>query len=312
MSWTSGSLAGSGTILIAPGAQLSLAGSTGALSLQGETLDNAGSTTWTGAATLDLEGATWNNQDGSLFNAQGDGSVTSLTGGTFSNAGTFLKSAGTGTTGFGSGVEFDNTGSVDVSSGTLSLGGPGFSSGIMSPAAGSTLFFAGSAYTLTSDCLIAGDGAVVFSGTATDIGGGVTASAGVTIQAGATVSGSATITGPVTNAGTLVVGWAGLPGMITIIGNNTQTSTGILDMEIDGLTAGTQFDQLNISGQATLGGTLNVSVGNGFTPTPGDLFPLLTFATSTGTFSTITGLHQRSYLFSPEYDSTDFTLAAEG
>ncbi len=40
------------------------------------------------------------------------------------------------------------------------------------------------------------------------------------------------------------------PGTLTITGDYTQTSAGTLAIEIGGVTAGTQFDQLAVSGVA--------------------------------------------------------------
>jgi hypothetical protein len=54
------------------------------------------------------------------------------------------------------------------------------------------------------------------------------------------------------------------PGILTIVGDYTQTSGGVLVVEIGGLNPGTDFDQLNITGQATLDGTLTVNLINGF------------------------------------------------
>ena len=66
----------------------------------------------------------------------------------------------------------------------------------------------------------------------------------------------------------------------------TQGATGTMNIEIGGLIVGTEHDQLNITGPAVLGGTLNVTLISGFDPSVSDAFPILTFATSTGTFAT--------------------------
>ena len=50
---------------------------------------------------------------------------------------------------------------------------------------------------------------------------------------------------------------------------------------------GTQFDQLRVSGQLTLGGTLNVSLINGFAPVAGNSFDILDWSVLSGTFSSI-------------------------
>lgn len=73
------------------------------------------------------------------------------------------------------------------------------------------------------------------------------------------------------------------PGILNITGNYSQTSTGILDIEIAGSAAG-QFDQINISGSATLAGTLNAGLSGAHCPA-GD-YPILTFSSRTGDFST--------------------------
>jgi len=89
----------------------------------------------------------------------------------------------------------------------------------------------------------------------------------------------------VTNSGTLTLGGVNLASA-TIHGNYTQTSSGVLDIKLGGATAG-QYDQLNVTGNASLGGTLNVSLTGGFTPIQGDSFQILTvLGTLTSDFST--------------------------
>lgn len=89
------------------------------------------------------------------------------------------------------------------------------------------------------------------------------------------------------NGGTLAPGNS--PGITDITGNYIQSETGIFAVEIGGTGLG-QFDMLNISGTATLDGTLNVSLfdwGSGlFTPQAGDSFDILTAQMLSGQFST--------------------------
>ena len=59
-----------------------------------------------------------------------------------------------------------------------------------------------------------------------------------------------------------------------------------LTVELAGLASGSQYDALNVSGSATLGGALNVSFLGGFTPALGDSFDILTTASRIGTFAT--------------------------
>lgn len=58
-------------------------------------------------------------------------------------------------------------------------------------------------------------------------------------------------------------------------------------MELGGTTAGSQFDQLQVSGQLLLGGTLQVSLINGFTPAAGQSFDLLDGGSLTGRFESL-------------------------
>jgi len=65
-------------------------------------------------------------------------------------------------------------------------------------------------------------------------------------------------------------------GMFSYVGNFVPSSSGMLDIQLKGVTAGTEYDQLNVIGNATLNGLLKVSVANGFVPNPGDSFTILT------------------------------------
>ena len=124
-------------------------------------------------------------------------------------------------------------------------------------------------------------------GTTSLQGGTLTVANAVTIQGG-TLTGSGTVQGNVTNAGTVAPGNS--PGVLNITGNYTQTSSGVLDLEIAGRDNSNpgkpQFDQLRVTGTATLAGTVRVSLLDGFQPAPGDTFKVLTAAARVGTFAT--------------------------
>jgi hypothetical protein len=126
---------------------------------------------------------------------------------------------------------------------------------------------------------------------------------------GGALSGTGTITGNVTNAGQVSPGTS--PGILTIQGNYTQTAAGVLNVELGGTAAG-QFDQLNVSGTASLDGSLNVSLVNGFIPSPGDGFQVLTFASRTGDFAAKNGLNQGGgKVLSPLYTAQALTLITD-
>jgi hypothetical protein len=80
------------------------------------------------------------------------------------------------------------------------------------------------------------------------------------------------------------------PGLIwtaealTINGNYTQIAGATLDIDLGGATAGL-YDVLDVTGTAMLDGSLKISLAGGFTPTPGDLFPILNAADVFGTLA---------------------------
>ncbi len=77
-------------------------------------------------------------------------------------------------------------------------------------------------------------------------------------------------------------------GILAIQGNFTQSSSGRLEMAISGVIAGTEHDQLQISGTATLGGELVTSWG--FLPADNDTFEILTYTSRSGSYDTVSGL----------------------
>jgi hypothetical protein len=76
-------------------------------------------------------------------------------------------------------------------------------------------------------------------------------------------------------------------GKLQVTGTYAQSSGGALDVTLGGTTAGTQYDQLNVSGTATLNGTLNVTLASGYKPAVGTQFDILNASSISGTFSTI-------------------------
>ncbi len=126
------------------------------------------------------------------------------------------------------------------------------------------------------------------------VGGTVnTGGAAFTNPGGSTVKGYLTFTGDFTNNGVLAPGAS--PGL-TIVGG-AFTNVGTLDAEIGGLgPAGfdpTGFDQVQVGGIATAGGTLNVQGFGGFLPAQGNSFQIISNAVGgpiavVGTFAAVT------------------------
>lgn len=69
--------------------------------------------------------------------------------------------------------------------------------------------------------------------------------------------------------------------------NVTYASTATLVIEILGVTPGTQHDRVDVSGLATLGGTLDVRFLGGFAPAPGASFVVMTWGTRAGSFAAL-------------------------
>jgi autotransporter-associated beta strand protein len=109
-----------------------------------------------------------------------------------------------------------------------------------------------------------------------------------------TLAGSGTVNGNVTNnnAGKLTPGDAlGVPGVLTVADNYTQTRGATLVIQIGGAGAG-QVSVLNVQGNANLNGFLDPVLVNGFVPEIGQSFTFMNYASFTGFFS-----RMRSQLF---------------
>jgi len=118
-------------------------------------------------------------------------------------------------------------------------------------------------------------GSIINSGSLTKIGAGTLTLSGVNTYTGGTVidSGTLIVDGPqALGFGDLVLHNGVLtadPQTIQVNGNYTHHAVGTLLLAIGGTGAG-QYDSLNVSGHATLGGTLQLLATNGFVPKPGD------------------------------------------
>jgi hypothetical protein len=103
-------------------------------------------------------------------------------------------------------------------------------------------------------------------------------------------TGSGPIPGQVENRGGTVAPGNGV-GALTVSGRFANSAGGALNIEIGGLTAGTQYDQIIVDGPAALAGALNVSLvnlgGGTFAPALGNMFSIITAASVGGTFSTL-------------------------
>jgi T5SS/PEP-CTERM-associated repeat protein len=79
------------------------------------------------------------------------------------------------------------------------------------------------------------------------------------------------------------------PGIVTFEGDVQFAQTNVLEIELGGTALG-EFDRLEILGDLTLGGTMEIASFNDFVPQPGDAFEVFTYAGLAGAFDSITSL----------------------
>ena len=240
---------------------------------------NSGSLLLFGTADTLTVSKTLTNNAGATLALESSGQVANIS--TLSNSGVFNINGGTANIG-----AVSNSGTVSISAGTvLNVTG------------------AGSKYTQTA-------------GTTTDDGSFTLPSGGALSLNSGSLFGRGTITGAVTSSGTITPGdSSATTGILTEKGAYTQNFAGVLDMSIGGTTVGAQFDQFTITGKASLNGALNVAEINGFTPTSGETFDIVNFASKAGAFSSCNGhsggttctINSTEH-FLVEYNPTNVTL----
>ncbi len=100
---------------------------------------------------------------------------------------------------------------------------------------------------------------------------------------GGSLSASGRLVGDIDNlGGTIVLGDS--IGTMEVAGNFSQGDDGVVTFDIGGPTPGTQHDVLTVWGSASLGGHYHISIVDGFTPSLGDSFVVLSAWTVNGDF----------------------------
>ena len=293
----------------------------GALSLASDANLGGGALTLASGASLLLTGATTIDNNIALtgnvtFTISANATLSGVMSGGFSiakNGASTLTLSGNNT----------YTGSTTVSGGALSIAGDSNLGGsAVALGAGTTLAITGSG-TIDNNLILAGAATVqaasavtwsgIISGGATlaktgagtlTLTGSNTASGTTTVSAGGlavtgstagatTVASGATLSGTGTLGGTVTVQSGGIlspgtsPGSLTIQGDLTMDAGSTLAIEINGTTAGTQYDQLVVNGATGIGGA-TLSVVHGYTASAGDSHVIIVNDAAdavTGTFS---------------------------
>ena len=241
--------------------------------ISGKTIYNSITANWVSGNITLADGAVFHNSG--TFNAKQTTTMTGTAAESFINNGSFIKNtAGTTTT---MNIPFTNNGTVDIVAGNLI-----FQQGMDNS-----------------------ENAVI------DLGNG-TLDPGTTLNlaSGDSLIGSGTLAANLVSSGTISPGNSA--GSITVQGDYTQSADGILKMELGGTTAGTQYDQLTVTGTATMAGTLNVSLIDGFIPQVGDSFSILPYGTRSGGFSTLNVPEEYRWGFQYAYSGVILTVLEGG
>jgi hypothetical protein len=196
----------------------------------------------------------------------------------FANAGLFKKSAGSGSSALS--LPVSNTGTVEVDSGTLApsntsqVSGTTLTAGTWRVFGSSTLNLNNGANLTTNNATIILDGGnPVFTNIAN-----LSANAG----AFALLEGAVfTRAGSFSNTGTLTIGQG---AVFTVTGDYNQGANATLEIQLGGTPSGL-FGQLNIGGTANLDGTLALTLVNGYIPTAGDAFPIMSYGSRSNDFA---------------------------
>jgi hypothetical protein len=193
--------------------------------------------------------------------------------------------------------ELDNTGLFVLNGGTTALVALGGSntvtnSGTMAVTSGAgtisverraTLANTGTLRVDTGAQLtLAGDGRFTHAGGSLLVNGTLVSSTALELQGGS-VSGAGTIAADLVNSGQINPGNS--PGILTVDGDYTQEDDGILTIQIGGLLAGLEFDQLQVTRNALLAGTLDIDLIDGFAPLADAAFDILLANAVNGSFS---------------------------
>ncbi|WP_167598988.1 Ig-like domain-containing protein [Comamonas sp. A23] len=305
-----GLLSGAGTVAI--GANEFVVGVGGGSSTFSGSITGSGTLTLDGSGTLTLSG----------INSGQSWGMQVLSGGTLSIAGDANLGSGTvqlndGTLAITSSTSVDNAIVLGASGGAVSLG-----SGLAATLSGAIGGTGGLTKTGSGSLTLSNTNN--YSGTTTVSAGtlavnGSTASA-TTVNSGGTLAGVGTLGGNVSvnSGGTLSPGNSA--GTLTVNGNLQMNAGSTLAVEINGTTAGSQYDQVVVTGSVDVSGT-TLSVSHGYAPGNGDSYILIVNDGADGITGTFSGLPEggtttaagNGTLLTASYiggSGNDFTLTA--
>ena len=248
-------LSGAGALTISSGGALNISGS-GTRYVDGGTINNNGTINWSGANNISVyDSGVINNLGTGLFSVKNDQQIYQhccAGGQAFNNVGTFRKSVTTGTTTIQSNG-FNNSGTVDIQTGTFNPSSGGTSSSVFQTSAAGTFLFSSNTYTLAAGATLTGSGNFQLSG------GQLTVNAtGVAVEHMTINGGTLNVGGGIATSATGVIDWSADAtlkgaGALTIGSGGVLNITGTGTRFIDGGT-------LNNSGTVNWSGANNISV----------------------------------------------------
>ena len=198
MNWPNGVVTLAGGLDIEAGRTLTIVNATDHHLQQGSSLRNRGTVIFSGGNLHVTAASTVLNATGALWEVQGDRTIASnfsVAGNTFTNAGTLRKTSGPGPLTFGGGLlTVNNTGTMEVQSGTINAAGSAFnSSGHIDVSAGVSLNL--SNVTLQPGSTFSGAGTLSVPGTTT-VNGNFTVPVALELSGTLTGPGRITMTAP--------------------------------------------------------------------------------------------------------------------
>jgi hypothetical protein len=125
----------------------------------------------------------------------------------------------------------------------------------------------------------------------------------VNVLAGGTLAGDGAVGAPVNNSAGVVAPGDSI-GAMKLGSSFAQGVSGITEIEM----GGGQTDQLDITGAATLGGTLRIKTNAGMPPLPGESYQVMTFASRSGDLTIDNQTGRAGLVFTKSYSATDLTI----
>ncbi|WP_425398575.1 PEP-CTERM sorting domain-containing protein [Aeoliella sp.] len=132
----------------------------------------------------------------------------------------------------------------------------------------------------TASISVADSGRVTV-GSATELDGAVSVGSGGSLRGVGTVFGNVVVA----NTGLINPGTSMSPGTLNVDGDVTLGTDARLFVMLGGTLAGSEFDALDATGTASLGGQLIVSLEDGYVPGPNDIYRILTGSAISGDFA---------------------------